>query len=311
GRAPAEPGARGAVAARRQSPRRLQGPAAHHPARPAARGPAGPRPGRLRSAGDPRRGGGPLAGALSRRAAVVRPGIPFARGGRPAARIVGGCCQGPARTRPRDAAPATGPARPPVPVVPAALAGCTAQAATAFAAGGLVDPSLNALVGGVLSAMSPIRCRFVLSLLLVGLTCAGIGLALPPSRAPAPAALLRFAPKPKEPATSKVPEKTYKHPDAVHSLVFANLGTNPRTQTERGHFLVTGDEKGLIRFWSVQAGKEAKRLPAHNKPVRALAFTPSGNQLASGDETGIVNGWDAVSRKQLMRIKLAGSVTSL
>lgn len=76
------------------------------------------------------------------------------------------------------------------------------------------------------------------------------------------------------------------------------------------HLLAAGGAKsdgGVIKVWEVETGHLLYTLSGHEKPVRALTFSPDGNLLASagghylpvGDQSGEVKLWDITEFKEI------------
>ncbi len=63
----------------------------------------------------------------------------------------------------------------------------------------------------------------------------------------------------------------------------------------RGSMLVTGAADGMLRQWLLPPANPRPPVPAHDQPVRALAYHPPSNLLASADETGLVRLWEMES----------------
>jgi WD40 repeat protein len=53
--------------------------------------------------------------------------------------------------------------------------------------------------------------------------------------------------------------------------------------------LAAGDQYGAICFWDTADWREIRRLKAHTKGVRSLAFSPNGKFLASAGEDGLLS----------------------
>nr|BBH93656.1 hypothetical protein KTA_18550 [Thermogemmatispora argillosa] len=61
--------------------------------------------------------------------------------------------------------------------------------------------------------------------------------------------------------------------------------------------LVSGGDDSLLRLWDLRSGTCVRSLTGHNRPVRALAFSPDGRLLASGAEDSQVLLWDLESEE--------------
>lgn len=67
-----------------------------------------------------------------------------------------------------------------------------------------------------------------------------------------------------------------------------------------GRYLVSGDEKGVIRFWDAQTGEVAgPTLHEHEKTVTSLSHSPDGKWLLSGSDDQTVRLWDAKTSRRL------------
>jgi WD40 repeat protein len=58
----------------------------------------------------------------------------------------------------------------------------------------------------------------------------------------------------------------------------------------------------MIRLWSFADGKPLLELPAHDRPVYRLLFTPGGQTLISADLRGLVIEWDYRPGKEARRL---------
>ena len=48
----------------------------------------------------------------------------------------------------------------------------------------------------------------------------------------------------------------------------------------------------MIRFWSVETGREERRIPGAPAHIEALAFSPDGRLLSAAERRGPVLVWD-------------------
>jgi WD40 repeat protein len=72
--------------------------------------------------------------------------------------------------------------------------------------------------------------------------------------------------------------------------------------TPDGKELITGSGDGLIRVWDARAGKEFRRLSAHQGGVLSLSLTRDGRTLASGGADKTARIWDLRAGKQLRQL---------
>jgi WD40 repeat protein len=76
---------------------------------------------------------------------------------------------------------------------------------------------------------------------------------------------------------------------------------------EQGKTLVSVNEKGMVRYWSLEKGSESRPpwqafLPEHNADSFYVALSPGGNLLLALDEEN-VNVWDLNEQKRLRQFK--------
>lgn len=67
--------------------------------------------------------------------------------------------------------------------------------------------------------------------------------------------------------------------------------------------MLTGDDEGLIRVWSVPSGshvpseRESFSFPAHAGPVVAITFSRNGLRFATGGGDGMIKLWSRTHRR--------------
>ncbi len=76
---------------------------------------------------------------------------------------------------------------------------------------------------------------------------------------------------------------------------------------EQGKTLVSVNEKGMVRYWSLEKGSETRQpwqafLPEHNEDSYYAVLSPGGNLLLALDEEN-VNVWDLNNQKRLRNFK--------
>ena len=79
-----------------------------------------------------------------------------------------------------------------------------------------------------------------------------------------------------------------------------------------GRNVVSGNEQGLARIWSLDGGAQRTLTQGMANPVVDAAFDPSGEELATADSSGAVRRWDASSARKLTKLQIADkAITSL
>ncbi|MFM8274607.1 MAG: WD40 repeat domain-containing serine/threonine protein kinase [Gemmata sp.] len=58
-----------------------------------------------------------------------------------------------------------------------------------------------------------------------------------------------------------------------------------------GRLLVSGGADHTVRIYGAEGGAPLATYPGHDRPVRAVALSPTGDAIYSGDEGGIVRRW--------------------
>jgi RNA polymerase sigma factor (sigma-70 family) len=189
------------------------------------------------------------------------------------------------------------PAALPAAPVPAGL-----EAAAVGVVGGAAPAAVAALAQGALTMTNPLRWKTLSALLLVGVACSGVGLAVgpeePAARPPAPRAAVA-APDPE-------PQADAPKPAAELDAKAAAVAFSPD-----GRVLVTGGRDGKVVLWDVPTGKELARLDGHKKGVTGLAVLPDGKTLVTGGAGGSVLAWDLAARRLLWKSAGGAAVTAL
>jgi WD40 repeat protein len=91
--------------------------------------------------------------------------------------------------------------------------------------------------------------------------------------------------------------------DEASSDVHA-LSANAVAISSDGRTAVSGGEYGFLRIWDVSTGKELKKIKAHQKNVRSVAFSRNGRYiLTAGDEDKTVKLWEASTGKLRRTLK--------
>lgn len=82
---------------------------------------------------------------------------------------------------------------------------------------------------------------------------------------------------------------------ATESLISVNFSPD-------GKWLVTGEDEGVVRLWSVNPLREAAVIGRHAARVKSVAFSPNGHQVASAGDDKVIALWDVYSRSLVTRI---------
>ena len=101
--------------------------------------------------------------------------------------------------------------------------------------------------------------------------------------------------------------KIFKIENNVNKKTFSYRRDTNRTF----QFMITPDNekrfslsnKGTIKIWDIESGKELRRLKGHNDFVNCIAVTPDSKKLISGFNDGTIKIWDIESGKELRRLK--------
>jgi WD40 repeat protein len=98
---------------------------------------------------------------------------------------------------------------------------------------------------------------------------------------------------------------TQPHNSEVHAVAFG---------PDNKHFAsASGALDGTVMLWAVDAAgiESKKRLPGHQAPVEALAFTPDGKVLASGGADGVIRLWEVAGTDTRERKGLRGHLGTI
>ncbi|MEX0728078.1 MAG: hypothetical protein WD065_17540 [Planctomycetaceae bacterium] len=87
-------------------------------------------------------------------------------------------------------------------------------------------------------------------------------------------------------------------PDEVERPILA-VGISPD-----GEWLVAGDLKGTLRFWTMSDQKEVNDIQAHSGRLTQLAFSPDSNMLATTSYAGEVALWQVSDGKTVNTLKV-------
>jgi len=71
-----------------------------------------------------------------------------------------------------------------------------------------------------------------------------------------------------------------------------------------GKWLAAGDQKGMVRVWTLSDQAEVLALRAHNGHISQLAISPDGRQLATTSYSGEVNLWQLPEGTKLKSLKM-------
>jgi WD40 repeat protein len=172
--------------------------------------------------------------------------------------------------------------------LPVGRAAEVARLGSAFASGRGASGTAVHLAEGVLRTMSFARWKVALTLaLLLG---AGVGLTAVPGSG-GPSVLGRGGTALRWPRVAADPEPPkpleWTHKGGVHALAWS------------GGLIATAGQDKVVRLWDARTGKQVATLEGHDRPVRAVAFSPDGKVLASGDEQGRLRLWDTGVRRIL------------
>jgi WD40 repeat protein/serine/threonine protein kinase len=83
------------------------------------------------------------------------------------------------------------------------------------------------------------------------------------------------------------------HTGAVYDVAFSPDGKR----------LASGGEKGELKVWDAETGRQVFALPGHTGFVRDVAFSPDGLRLVSGGTDKAVKVWDLETGKEVLSLK--------
>jgi WD40 repeat protein len=66
-----------------------------------------------------------------------------------------------------------------------------------------------------------------------------------------------------------------------------------------GQRIASSEQKGWVKVWDAQTGRELLKFRAHQEHARTVAFSPDGRRLATASWDGTVKTWDARTGQQL------------
>ena len=87
------------------------------------------------------------------------------------------------------------------------------------------------------------------------------------------------------------------------SYVFTNHAEQVDAVTVAGHYMLSGDDEGIIILWDLQTKTEIRRFLGHTGKVKALAFSADGRYAISGDDDNIALVWDVETGNILYRLE--------
>jgi WD40 repeat protein len=89
----------------------------------------------------------------------------------------------------------------------------------------------------------------------------------------------------------------YKHDEVERPIGAAAISAN-------GNWLAAGDQKGMVRIWTLSDQRELLSFKAHNGHVTKLAFSPDSRLLATTSYSGEVNLWQLPAGTKLKSLKM-------
>lgn len=88
----------------------------------------------------------------------------------------------------------------------------------------------------------------------------------------------------------------------LEQLSFTDMKCNKVAITADGRQLVTGEEDGALRLWTVGPLREQALIGRHNARVKSIAFLPDGKELVSASDDQTIALWDVGKRRLMTRI---------